>query len=304
MRLASTKIAQPEPSRRSALLSRAVVPTSSAGVAESRSGPRNRAVRWKLPSLLRITPGATSAAHGKKSASILGFLRYSARFSMATALHAKMRRIAEVSAHDVDELRVAPCGPDRRHVPDRPQQEAGDPQTKSQSDDSRQGAVSDRDRAGRAAKQDRLRQGAMDGRFEPGNRIVGQDLAHQTTAPTGERAKRQEERTRRKRDGEAEHDLDEAAEPAGGVAKGKRQSGDDDDDHCHNFRDWAFDRLQDLLQRLLPRHVRTSGVSWCGRNFKQQGSKDGRDVVTDMCEQPSHAFSPSASKPDAVDTST
>src|SRR5262245_19205196 len=183
MRLASTKIAQPEPSRRSALLSRAVVPTSSAGVAESRSGPRNRAVRWKLPSLLRITPGATSAAQGKKSASILGFLRYSARFSMGkrltSQLHAKMRWIAEVSAQHVDELAVAPCSPDRRHVPDRPHQEAGDPQSKSQSGGSRQSAVSDRDRAGRAAKQDRLRQGAMDRCFKPGDR----HLAHQTTAP-------------------------------------------------------------------------------------------------------------------------
>src|SRR5262245_1939380 len=111
MRLASTKIAQPEPNRRSALLSRAVVPTSSAGVAESRSGPRNRAVRWKLPSLLRITFGATSAAHGRKSASILAFLRYSARVSMEIALHAKMRRIAEESANDDDELRGACSGP-------------------------------------------------------------------------------------------------------------------------------------------------------------------------------------------------
>src|SRR5262245_54729492 len=48
------------------------------------------------------------------------------------------------------------------------------------------------------------------------------------------RRKTKEERTRCKRDGEAEHDLDEAAESAGGVAKGKRQSGDDDDDHRHN----------------------------------------------------------------------
>ena len=102
---------------------------------------------------------------------------------MVTALHAKMRRIAEVSAHDVDELRVPPCGPDRRHVSDRPQQEADDPQTKSQSDDSRQRAVSDRDRAGRAAKQDRLRQGAMDRRFEPGDWIVRKDLAYQTSVP-------------------------------------------------------------------------------------------------------------------------
>ena len=30
----------------------------------------------EAPSLLRIKPGATSAAHGRKSASILGFLRF------------------------------------------------------------------------------------------------------------------------------------------------------------------------------------------------------------------------------------
>ena len=39
-----TKIAQSEPSRRRALLSRLAAPTSSAGVAEMRSGPRKRAV--------------------------------------------------------------------------------------------------------------------------------------------------------------------------------------------------------------------------------------------------------------------
>jgi hypothetical protein len=38
---------------------------SSAGVAESRSGPRNFAVRWKLPSLFSTTPSATSAAQGR-----------------------------------------------------------------------------------------------------------------------------------------------------------------------------------------------------------------------------------------------
>src|SRR5258708_17662010 len=183
MRLASTKSAQPDPSRRSALLSRAVVPTSSAGVAESRSGPRNRAVRWKLPSLLRTTPGATSAAQGRKSASIPGFLRYSARFNMASPLHPEMRGIAQVPPHDVDELRVALCCPDRRQMADGPQHEAGDPKAQSQSDSSCQGAVGDRNRAWRAAKQDWLCQGAMDRRFEPGDWIVCKDLAHQTRAP-------------------------------------------------------------------------------------------------------------------------
>ena len=63
---ASTKTVQPEPSRRSALFSRAEVATNSAGVAESRSGPRNRAVRCRLPSLFRMTPGAINAAQGRK----------------------------------------------------------------------------------------------------------------------------------------------------------------------------------------------------------------------------------------------
>ena len=42
-----------------------VIATNSAGVAESRSGPRKRAVRWNDPSLLRTTPLSTSAAQGR-----------------------------------------------------------------------------------------------------------------------------------------------------------------------------------------------------------------------------------------------
>ena len=38
-------------------------------VALSRSGPRKRAVRWKLPSLFKTTPGAISPAQGSQSAS-------------------------------------------------------------------------------------------------------------------------------------------------------------------------------------------------------------------------------------------
>ena len=34
-------------------------------VADSRSGPRKRAVRWKAPSLFRTTPGPTRAVHGR-----------------------------------------------------------------------------------------------------------------------------------------------------------------------------------------------------------------------------------------------
>src|SRR4029450_8683680 len=106
-----------------------------------------------------------SAAHGRKSASIFGFLRYSARFNMAFPLHAEMRRIEQVSAHDVDELRVAFCGPDRTHVADPPQHEASDPKAQTQADGSRERAVGDGDRARSTAEQDRLGQRAMDGGF-------------------------------------------------------------------------------------------------------------------------------------------
>src|SRR6516162_4855163 len=112
-----------------------------------------------------------------------GFLAIFREVQHGILLHAKMRWITQVSAHDVDELRVAFCGPDRRHVPDRPEHKSGDPQAQSQADSSRERAVGDRNRAWRTAKQDRLRQSAMDRRFEPRDRIVRKDLAHQTSAP-------------------------------------------------------------------------------------------------------------------------
>src|SRR3546814_15824909 len=92
MRWASTKIDHPDPRRRSALLSRCVTPTSSEGVAESRSGPRKRAVRWNEPSVLRTTPSAISAAQGRKSLSQAARLRYSARFIMGRA---ERKRVGE-----------------------------------------------------------------------------------------------------------------------------------------------------------------------------------------------------------------
>src|SRR3546814_221345 len=71
--------------RRSALFNRADVAISSPCVALSRSGPRNRAVRWKLPSLFKTMPGATNPAQGSQSASSAGRWRYSARFSIASS---------------------------------------------------------------------------------------------------------------------------------------------------------------------------------------------------------------------------
>src|SRR6266581_1661640 len=126
--------AQPEPSRRSALLRREVIATSSAGVAESRSGPRKRAVRWKEPSLLRMTPFSTSAAQGRKSASLCVRWRYSARFIIGRTSRGQMLGIAEVPAHHIDKGGIALGGPNGRDVADQPDEATDEPAAKSEPD--------------------------------------------------------------------------------------------------------------------------------------------------------------------------
>src|SRR6185437_15072721 len=114
------KTAQPEPRRRRALLRRDVIATSSAGVTESRSGPRKRAVRWNEPSLLRMTPVSTSAAQGRKSASVCVRRRYSARFIIGRTSRDQVLRVTQVPAHDVDKGGIAFCGPHGHDVTDQP----------------------------------------------------------------------------------------------------------------------------------------------------------------------------------------
>src|SRR6185437_10784404 len=126
------KIAQPEPRRRSALLSRAVMATSSAGVALSRSGPRNRAVRWKEPSLFRMTPSLTSAAQGRKSARRSALRRYSASDIIDEASCDEMRRVAQMAPHHIDEGRVSLGRPDRGEMADEPERGASDPEAKAE----------------------------------------------------------------------------------------------------------------------------------------------------------------------------
>src|SRR5258708_4475198 len=178
---ASRKMVQPKPSRRSALLSRAVTPTSSGGVALSRSGPRKRAVRWKEPSLLRTTPSSTRAAQGRKSARPAGRLRYSARLSMAIS-QAEMGGIAEGPAHHIDELRIALRPPDGGGVTHRPDQRAGDPEPEAKGDRRRERAVGDRDGPRCAPHEDRVGERAMDRREEAGHVRID-DRSHQTSAP-------------------------------------------------------------------------------------------------------------------------
>src|SRR6478735_2729492 len=98
---------------------RPATPTSSAGTAESRSGPRNLAVRWNEPSLLRTTPSSTSAAQGRKSASY------------------------------VVELRIALCSPHRRGLPHHAQENSSDPQPQTETECCRQRAIEDGDRTRR-----------------------------------------------------------------------------------------------------------------------------------------------------------
>src|SRR5271167_927434 len=174
------KIAQPDPKRRSALLRRPVIATSSAGVAESRSGPRNRAVLWNEPSLLRMTPVSTSAAQGRKSVRLWLRLRYSARFIIGESSRHQVLRVAQMPAHDFDEGGIAFSGPDRRQVADQPDRGADDPKAKAQPNGGGERAVDDRHRPRRAAEQDRLSQSAMDRCIEAGDWIL---MLHQTSAP-------------------------------------------------------------------------------------------------------------------------
>src|SRR5574338_74278 len=174
------KTAQPEPRRRSTLLRREVIATNSAGVEESRSGPRKRAVRWNEPSLLRMTPLATNAAQGRKSARLWLRRRYSARFIIARTSRDQMLRVAQVPAHDVDEGGVAFRGPDGCDMADEPDQAANDPKTKAEPDRRGERAVDDRDGTRGAAQQDWLGQRTVNRRGEAGDGVI---LPHHTVTP-------------------------------------------------------------------------------------------------------------------------
>ncbi len=84
----------------------------------------------------------------------------------------------EVSASDFDEVRVALGRPDGSHVPDKPGQEARDPEAQTDAQRSCERAVENRDRAWRPTHQDRLGQRAMDWSFKAWDLSV-----HQITTP-------------------------------------------------------------------------------------------------------------------------
>src|SRR5690606_24709163 len=120
--------------RRSALFNRADVAISSPCVALSRSGPRKRAVRWKEPSLLSTTPGATRPAQGSQSASRAGRLRYSARFIMVFALNVQQSAVLDVPREHGHELRIESRTPHCQRVADDPEREAGQPELQPKAD--------------------------------------------------------------------------------------------------------------------------------------------------------------------------
>src|SRR5581483_974152 len=116
--------------------------------------------------LLRMTPLATSAAHGRKSARFWVWRRYSARFIIARTSRDQVLRIAQVPAHDIDKGGVAFRGPDRGDVADQPNEAANDPQTKTEPDCRGERTVHDRHGARRTSKEDRLGERAVDGGVE------------------------------------------------------------------------------------------------------------------------------------------
>src|ERR1700730_4453962 len=99
--------------------------------------------------------------------------------------------------------------------------------------------------------------------------------------PTAEREERQEEGTCRERDRQAEYDLDQPPKPSRGVAKRQRQTGDDDDDDSQDLGDGTLDGLQDLIERLLPGHVRTGSPGGNGDQHLNTGGSSQRDAAMD-----------------------
>src|SRR5436853_4031673 len=99
-----------------------------------------------------------------------------------------MRGNADVAAHDLQEIRVAPGGPGGGEMTDQPERQPGDPQTQAETDGGRERAVEDGERARRPREQNRLGQGAVHGHLETGN-----GLAHISAPPAKEKNERKNE---------------------------------------------------------------------------------------------------------------
>src|SRR6266851_604628 len=96
----------------------------------------------------------------------------------ARASNGEMAGDAQMTAHHVDEQRIALGGPDRGSLTEDPEHETRDPQPQTETERRRQGAVEDRDRARRAAEQNVFGERAMNGYCKSGGHFL-----HQTSAP-------------------------------------------------------------------------------------------------------------------------
>src|SRR3546814_19553780 len=88
---------------------------------------------------------------------------------------------------------------------------------------------------------------------------------------------------------QAEDDLDQPAESARGIAEGKAQAGDDDDDHRDDLGDRTLDALEDRLERRFPGHCRAARM---GRN-----SGEHRDDARGRKEHCARGATPGAKEP-------
>ncbi|MGY3547434.1 hypothetical protein ACVW0W_003201 [Bradyrhizobium sp. USDA 4469] len=156
---------------------------------------------------------------------------------------------AQMSAHGIDEGGIAPGGPDGRHVADEPEDKTRNPEPKFEPQGCRKRAVDDRDRPRRAARQDWLSERAMDGHDKACDQFL-----HQITTPPPK-----EKNDRKKL--EAANAIDRPntiwislRKPPDESPKRERQPSHDDDDDGDDLGDRTFNRLQDLIEGLFPRH--------------------------------------------------
>jgi DNA-binding transcriptional LysR family regulator len=110
-----------------------------------------------------------------------GFLRYSPRFSIRS--HPQIRGIAEVTANNVDEKRVALRGPHRCHMANDPDEKAGDPEAKTEADGRRKRPIDDCDGPRRAPQQNWFGERPVHRRLETRNCFKVAKRGHQMSAP-------------------------------------------------------------------------------------------------------------------------
>jgi hypothetical protein len=96
-----------------------------------------------------------------------------------------MGGVAQMPAHDLDEVGIALCRTDGGKLRYDPEGEAGDPETQTKTERCRQRSVEDGDGARGATEQDRFGQGAVYGNAKIRDRaaILKKQVLHQISAP-------------------------------------------------------------------------------------------------------------------------